>query len=96
VALDDFGTGHSTLARLYTLPIDKIKLDKQFVQGLEVAQGQAIVKAMCALAKSLNTELVVEGVETPVQREQLLSLGCETAQGYLTGAPAPLAHWLQT
>lgn len=96
VALDDFGTGYSTLARLYTLPIDKIKLDKQFVQGLQVPQGQAIVKAMCDLAKTLSTTLVVEGVETPAQRELLISLGCETAQGYLTGAPAPLTHWLQT
>ena len=71
VALDDFGTGHSTLARLYHLPIDKIKLDKQFVQGLQAPQGQAIVQALCTLAKTLNTGLVVEGVETVAELRAL-------------------------
>lgn len=95
VAIDDFGTGHSSLARLHNLPIDKIKLDKQFVHALAVREGQIIVQAMCALASMLNKSLVVEGVETPTEREQLLALGCHIIQGYLTGAPAPLTHWLR-
>jgi EAL domain-containing protein (putative c-di-GMP-specific phosphodiesterase class I) len=91
VAIDDFGTGQSSLARLHTLPFDKIKLDRSFVQALENPMVQAIVRAMAQLTESFARTLVVEGVETPAQLEQLRALGCRMAQGYLLCRPAPLA-----
>ncbi len=91
VAIDDFGTGQSSLARLHTLPFDKIKLDRSFVQALENPMVQAIVRAMAQLTESFARTLVVEGVETPAQLEQLRALGCRMAQGYLLCRPATLA-----
>lgn len=94
VAIDDFGTGQSSLARLHTLPFDKIKLDRSFVQSLGEPMAQAIVRAMATLADNFSRTLVVEGVETEAQRQQLLQLGCHTGQGYLLGRPATLADLL--
>ena len=90
VAIDDFGTGQSSLARLHTLPFDKIKLDRSFVQALANPMVQAIVRAMAQLAATFSRSLVVEGVETPEQLQQLMQLGCRGAQGYLLSRPAPL------
>lgn len=91
VAIDDFGTGQSSLARLHTLPFDKIKLDRSFVQALDNPMVQAIVRAMAQLAEAFSRTLVVEGVETSAQLEHLASLGCRMVQGYLLGRPAELA-----
>lgn len=94
VAIDDFGTGQSSLSRLHTLPFDKLKLDRSFVQALADPMVQAIVAAMVRLAKDFDRQLVVEGVETPAQVQQLQALGCSTVQGYLLSSPAPLQDLL--
>ena len=99
VAIDDFGTGQSSLARLHTLPFDKIKFDRSFVQALEDPMVQAIVKAMVELARNFSRTLVVEGIETPAQLAQLVALGCRVGQGYLLCRPCALddlparPHW---
>ena len=90
VAIDDFGTGQSSLARLHTLPFDKIKLDRSFVQALDNSMVQAIVSAMAQLADNFSRTLVAEGVETTAQLQQLMALGCRMAQGYLLCRPAAL------
>lgn len=92
VAIDDFGTGQSSLARLHTLPFDKIKLDRSFVQALDKPMVQAIVQGMAQLTERFSRTLVVEGLETPAQLAQLQTLGCRMAQGYLLCRPAPLAE----
>lgn len=91
VAIDDFGTGQSSLARLHTLPFDKIKLDRSFVQALEDPMVQAIVKAMVELSRDFSRTLVVEGIETPAQLKQLTELGCHVGQGYLLCRPCAMA-----
>ncbi len=90
VAIDDFGTGQSSLARLHTIPFDKIKLDRSFVLALDNPMVQAIVRAMAQLADSFSRTLVVEGLETPTQLQQLMQLGCRMAQGYLLCPPCSL------
>lgn len=90
LAIDDFGTGQSSLSRLHTLPFDKIKMDKSFAQGLANDTGRAILKAMVDVSATLNKALVAEGVETPVQQEALIALGCKQGQGYLFSPPQPL------
>ena len=84
LALDDFGTGYSSLAYLQKLPIDVLKIDKAFVNGLGRNQGDAeIVRLILALAKTLNLETVAEGVESIEQLLELKKLGCHLGQGYL-------------
>jgi diguanylate cyclase len=90
VAIDDFGTGQSSLSRLHTLPFDKIKLDRSFVQALDDPMVQAIVQAMAQLADSFSRTLVAEGIETQKQLEQLSALGCQLGQGYLLCRPCNL------
>lgn len=91
VSLDDFGTGYSSLAYLTRLPVDRIKIDKSFVQELTVRQtrhqARAMVEAMIALARALDLKTVAEGVETKPQPVLVKELGCDAAQGYLTGRP---------
>ena len=94
IAIDDFGTGQSSLSRLHTLPFDKIKLDRQFVLGLEKPMVVEIVRAVAGLTRRMGLALVVEGVETETQRAALQALGCPTFQGYLAYRPAPLEAWL--
>ena len=94
VAIDDFGTGHSSLARLHTLPFDKIKLDRLFVQEMHAPMARAIIRAMAQLAEEFDRTLVVEGVETSEQQQQLVALGCCVQQGYLLQVPLPLTELL--
>ena len=89
VALDDFGTGGASLATLKRLPLTTIKLDRAFVDGLPGARDMAIARAAGALAAAFDLALVAEGVETPRQRDALLSLGFAEAQGFLLGRPKP-------
>lgn len=90
IAIDDFGTGQSSLARLHTLPFDKVKLDQAFAHELHNPMVQAIVRAMATLAAQFERELVVEGVETAEQMRLLIELGCRRAQGYLFCRPCTL------
>lgn len=90
VSLDDFGTGYSSLAYLRRLPIDEVKIDKSFVDGLgRNAEDTAIVAAIISLTHALERDVVAEGVETVEQLETLRSLGCDHAQGYLLARPMP-------
>jgi diguanylate cyclase (GGDEF)-like protein len=88
VAIDDFGTGYSSLAWLQRLPADQLKIDKAFVDALEVGpQGPAIVRTIVELARTLELEIVAEGIETEGQRQLLCGLGCNLGQGYLYSKP---------
>jgi diguanylate cyclase (GGDEF)-like protein len=89
IALDDFGTGYSSLAVLKRHPIKAIKIDRSFVDGLTRNHDDlAIVTALLGMARSLGLGTVAEGVETIAQYDLLRELGCDFAQGYLTGRPA--------
>ncbi|NLT55337.1 MAG: EAL domain-containing protein [Actinomycetales bacterium] len=88
VAADDFGTGYSPLTRLTELPVDMIKIDRQFVADMhEDERALAVVQAVLGLGKALGLDVVAEGVETPSQADRLRRLGCGTAQGYLWSPP---------
>jgi diguanylate cyclase (GGDEF)-like protein/PAS domain S-box-containing protein len=90
ISIDDFGTGYSSLSVLRDLPIDRIKIDRSFIQQLpENMDKISIVEAMVALAKSLHMKIVVEGIERSGQAEILRHLGCDEGQGYLFGYPMP-------
>jgi EAL domain-containing protein (putative c-di-GMP-specific phosphodiesterase class I) len=89
-ALDDFGTGYSSLSYLQRLPLDQLKIDKSFVHYMLDSQNAAtIVRAIVALAQSLDMDVVAEGVETEAQRQFLRECGCRSYQGYLIGKPVP-------
>jgi EAL domain-containing protein (putative c-di-GMP-specific phosphodiesterase class I) len=90
VSIDDFGTGHSSLARLKQLPVDELKIDKDFVFHMdEDDRDAAIVEAAVTLGRRLNLTVVAEGVETPAARGRLQELGCDLAQGFLVSRPLP-------
>jgi len=90
IALDDFGTGYSSLSTLHRLPIDCLKIDGSFVQGLETdLDKRAIVESIIALGRRLDLLLVAEGIETQAQRERLREMGCTVGQGWLFGQAMP-------
>jgi EAL domain-containing protein (putative c-di-GMP-specific phosphodiesterase class I) len=90
VAIDDFGTGYSSLAYLQKLPIDILKVDKSFVDGIDGApEESALPHAIIRLAQTLHLTAVAEGVERPAQAARLRELGCERAQGFLFARPMP-------
>lgn len=93
LALDDFGTGYSSLRHLESLPFDKLKVDRSFVNSMtEVRESRKIVAAVVGLGQSLGLTTVAEGVETAAQASMLLWLGCDLGQGWLYGKPAPAEH----
>jgi EAL domain-containing protein (putative c-di-GMP-specific phosphodiesterase class I) len=88
IALDDFGTGHSSLGQVRNLPIDTLKIDRAFVNGLpDDPADVAIARAIIAMARSLNLAIVAEGVETQAQVEFVRREGCHFVQGYAIGKP---------
>jgi diguanylate cyclase (GGDEF)-like protein/PAS domain S-box-containing protein len=88
IVLDDFGTGYSSLSHLQRLGIDKIKIDRSFVQDLvNERESKAIIRAVARLGRSLGVTVTAEGVETEEQRSFLRTLGCEEMQGYLLSRP---------
>lgn len=92
-AIDDFGTGYSSLAYLKNLPINKLKIDKSFVDNLPKNQADCeIVKSIIHLCKGLKLNIVAEGIETHEQGEFLLNEGCPNAQGYHYFKPLPAAE----
>ncbi len=89
-AIDDFGTGYSSLAYLQRFPLAKLKIDRSFVENLLTSRNdQAIVSAVVGLARTLELELVAEGVETEAQRRLLTEMGCEHIQGWLVCQALP-------
>jgi EAL domain-containing protein (putative c-di-GMP-specific phosphodiesterase class I) len=90
IALDDFGTGYSSLSYLHKFSVDKIKIDRSFVQSLDTdSDSDAIVQAMVDLARAMRVDVTAEGVETTGQREFLRKIGCNELQGYLLSRPLP-------
>ena len=89
VALDDFSTGYSSIARLGGLPIDVLKIDRAFVVEVLTPRGQAVIRAILALADAYDLDVIAEGVEREEELAALASLGSMEIQGYLTGRPAP-------
>ncbi|WP_235435707.1 EAL domain-containing protein [Mycobacterium sp. EPa45] len=86
VAIDDFGAGFSGLSRIVALPLDILKIDKQFIAGLgHDVRCEAITRAVIGLGTSLGLEVIAEGIERPDQQEALVEWGCELGQGFLFG-----------
>ncbi|MGU3659997.1 MULTISPECIES: EAL domain-containing protein [unclassified Methylobacterium] len=90
VSMDDFGTGYSSLSYLRSFPFDKIKIDRSFVKDLtSKPDGEAIIRAIAGLGKSLGMTTVAEGVETAEQMQRIRLEGCTDVQGYLISKPVP-------
>ena len=88
LAIDDFGTGYSSLSYLRELPIDVLKIDKSFVDGIAIsAQRLALAEGIVQIARTLQLEVIAEGIESELQRDLLISMGCHFGQGYLLAMP---------
>ncbi len=100
IALDDFGTGFASLTHVRDFPVDRIKIDKRFVQNfLTDRDDAAIVNALINLGANLGKRVIAEGVETQAQRARLTQLGCDEIQGYVIARPMPaerVAGFLET
>ncbi len=96
LAADDFGTGYSPLTKITELPLDMVKIDKQFVAGmLHDRPSMAVVQALVGLGKALSLDVVAEGVETSEQAEALRRVGCPSGQGYLWSPAVPPHRFLE-
>jgi EAL domain-containing protein (putative c-di-GMP-specific phosphodiesterase class I) len=90
LSLDDFGTGYSSLSYLRRYPLDRLKIDRSFInEMMSYPSSAALVRSILAMAKSLELITIAEGVETLHQMEYLRNLGCEEMQGYLFSKPVP-------
>jgi diguanylate cyclase (GGDEF)-like protein/PAS domain S-box-containing protein len=88
LSVDDFGTGYSSLSYLRNLPLDILKVDKSFVDGLgDDRKSEAVVRALIELGHGIGVEIIAEGVETEIQRAALIDMGCDAMQGYLLSPP---------
>lgn len=100
LSIDDFGTGYTSLGSLTTLPVNEIKIDRSFVNGMLTNKNDAtIVKSVIELGHNLGIKVVAEGVETQETLDQLKAFGCDQAQGYFISKPQPceqLREWLTT
>jgi len=103
LTVDDFGTGYSSLTYLQRFPVEGLKIDRSFVDGLGIeASDTTIVDTLIRLGHSLGLTVVAEGLETPLQLQHLRRLGCDNAQGFLFSKPMPadaldleLPRWLE-
>ncbi len=90
ISIDDFGTGHSSLSYLKHFPINRLKVDRSFINGMtRDARDRAIVAGVLSIAHNLGVKVVAEGVETQEQASLLADLGCDEVQGFFFGAPVP-------
>jgi diguanylate cyclase (GGDEF)-like protein len=90
VAIDDFGTGYASLSQLQRMPVDILKVDRSFIAALgENPQSQDLLEAIVGVGRSLSLKVIAEGIETEEQLRTVVELGCEMAQGFLTGRPVP-------
>jgi len=88
IAIDDFGTGYSNIARLRSMPLDRVKLDQTLIADIEInAEARVIVQAVIQLIKGVDCEIVAESVETVAQADILRAMGCDTVQGYVFAEP---------
>ena len=96
LALDDFGTGYSSLSYLRNLPLDTLKIAREFVEGLAFSDHDAaFVRLIVGLAKTVGLKVVAEGIETRAQLDMLREIGCDLGQGYYFAAPMDDdADWL--
>lgn len=94
IAIDDFGTGQASMGQLIDIPANILKIDRRFVAPLPKDKRHLdIVKSTIQLAQSLKMKVIAEGIETKEQANLLISLGCNTLQGYYFGKPSPIAEW---
>jgi EAL domain-containing protein (putative c-di-GMP-specific phosphodiesterase class I) len=96
IALDDFGTGYSSMSYLRQYSIDKLKIDRSFIRGLDDADGRAMVAAIVEMAHALKLDVTAEGVETAQQRDALFTLGCNEMQGFLFSKPLSAGDFVST
>jgi len=95
ISLDDFGTGYASLAHIKNLPLDEIKIDQSFVSELDRKEDHPLVESILAIGRHMKLAVIAEGVETEIQRDILLQLGCVNFQGYLFSRPLPEKEFLQ-
>ncbi|MEM1335976.1 MAG: EAL domain-containing protein, partial [Actinomycetota bacterium] len=90
IALDDFGTGYSSLSLLSQFPLQRIKIDRVFIDGIaDSPNDRALVRTIVGMGQSLGLDIVAEGVETVEQLRLLREIGCAKAQGFLISHPVP-------
>ncbi|WP_313200645.1 EAL domain-containing protein, partial [Rhizobium sp.] len=86
-AIDDFGTGYSSFSRVQKIKVDRVKIDKSFIDEMHRSDSRALVVAMIDMARAKGLKITAEGVETAEQRTALESLGCDDLQGFLLSRP---------
>ena len=94
ISIDDFGTGHTSLERLEALGIDELKIDRSLIRALARGGDRALVRSTIHLARRLGLRVVGEGVDSDDAWRQLRAMGCDSAQGFLIGAPMPAREFL--
>ncbi|HEX2294715.1 MAG TPA: EAL domain-containing protein, partial [Actinomycetota bacterium] len=88
IAIDDFGTGYSSLSYLRRFPIDVLKIDRSFIDGIDRGvEDAALARAIVQIGENLNLRIVAEGIETPEQLHEVRRLGCHEGQGFFLGTP---------
>jgi EAL domain-containing protein (putative c-di-GMP-specific phosphodiesterase class I) len=99
LSIDDFGTGYSSLAYLQKLPVNELKIDRSFVDGIDKSPAsQRLMKTMIEMGHGLDMMVTAEGIETEAERSTIAALGCDVMQGYLASKPlfgAALQTWYE-